>query len=192
MPDARLIKRYANRKLYDTHEKRYVTLLQIAHLVREGDEIKVRASIDVTAAWGDLVKSCVRRVESDEPAAFTVTDEVELPTEGRVSFNLHSKFPWVKGENGWTTCGTKAQLTVMTEWQVDKESLGWVPSGANRMFLMQDGSRLSGTFEGYDLLGVVDGNAIVLFGLREDVVYFSWHLNYNPSFLAIFFGIASL
>lgn len=66
-------------------------------------------------------------------------------------------------------------------WQVDTESLGWVPSGANRMFLMQDGSRLSGTFEGYDLLGVVDGNAIVLFGLREDVVYFTWHLNYSPS-----------
>ena len=46
---------------------------------------------------------------------------------------------------------------------------------------MQDESRLSGTFEGYDLQGVVNGNAIVLFGLRQDVVYFTWHLNYYPS-----------
>lgn len=66
-------------------------------------------------------------------------------------------------------------------WQVDTESLGWIPSEANRMFLTQDGSRLTGTFEGYDLLGVVNGDAIVLFGLRQDLVYFTWHLNYNPS-----------
>ncbi|MHC4392996.1 MAG: polyhydroxyalkanoate synthesis regulator DNA-binding domain-containing protein [Planctomycetota bacterium] len=41
MVEARLIKRYANRKLYDTHDKRYVTLEQIAQLVRDGEEIKV-------------------------------------------------------------------------------------------------------------------------------------------------------
>ncbi len=37
----RVIKRYSNRKLYDTADKRYVTLDQIATLVREGEEIKV-------------------------------------------------------------------------------------------------------------------------------------------------------
>ena len=41
MVEARLIKRYANRKLYDTHDKRYVTLEQIAQLVRDGEDIKV-------------------------------------------------------------------------------------------------------------------------------------------------------
>jgi polyhydroxyalkanoate synthesis repressor PhaR len=41
MADVRLIKRYANRKLYDTCDKRYVTLEQIATLIRNGDEIKV-------------------------------------------------------------------------------------------------------------------------------------------------------
>jgi len=41
MADIRLIKRYANRKLYDTTDKRYVTLEQIAALVRGGEEIKV-------------------------------------------------------------------------------------------------------------------------------------------------------
>lgn len=41
MARTRLIKRYANRKLYDTEEKRYVTLDQVANLVRDGEEIKV-------------------------------------------------------------------------------------------------------------------------------------------------------
>ncbi|HOT11234.1 MAG TPA: polyhydroxyalkanoate synthesis regulator DNA-binding domain-containing protein, partial [Polyangiaceae bacterium] len=32
----RVIKRYSNRKLYDTRDSRYVTLLQIAEMVRHG------------------------------------------------------------------------------------------------------------------------------------------------------------
>jgi polyhydroxyalkanoate synthesis repressor PhaR len=37
----RLIKKYANRKLYDTVEKRYISLRGIAALVRDGDEVQV-------------------------------------------------------------------------------------------------------------------------------------------------------
>jgi polyhydroxyalkanoate synthesis repressor PhaR len=37
----RIIKRYSNRKLYDTKDSRYVTLLQIAELVRGGDEVQI-------------------------------------------------------------------------------------------------------------------------------------------------------
>jgi polyhydroxyalkanoate synthesis repressor PhaR len=37
----RMIKRYSNRKLYDTTDSRYVTLPQIAGLIRNGDEIRV-------------------------------------------------------------------------------------------------------------------------------------------------------
>ena len=37
----RTIKRYSNRKLYDTHDSHYVTLQQIAGLIRNGDEIRV-------------------------------------------------------------------------------------------------------------------------------------------------------
>jgi polyhydroxyalkanoate synthesis repressor PhaR len=37
----RLIKRYPNRKLYDTVEKQYVTLNDIACLIREGYEVQV-------------------------------------------------------------------------------------------------------------------------------------------------------
>lgn len=40
-PEKHLIKKYANRKLYDTHASRYITLDGIAELVRQGHEIKV-------------------------------------------------------------------------------------------------------------------------------------------------------
>jgi len=38
---ARIIKRYSNRKLYDTKDSRYVTLLQIAEMVRTGEEVQI-------------------------------------------------------------------------------------------------------------------------------------------------------
>jgi len=47
-----LIKRYANRKLYDTDRSRYVTLEQIAEMVREGEEVKIvdyRTQEDITS-----------------------------------------------------------------------------------------------------------------------------------------------
>jgi len=37
----RVIKRYANRKLYDTQDSKYVTLDRIAELVRNGEEVRV-------------------------------------------------------------------------------------------------------------------------------------------------------
>lgn len=37
----RVIKRYANRKLYDTRDSRYVTLQQIAEYVRGGEEVSI-------------------------------------------------------------------------------------------------------------------------------------------------------
>jgi polyhydroxyalkanoate synthesis repressor PhaR len=40
-PAKRVIKRYSNRKLYDTKDSRYVTLLQIAEMVRGGEEVQI-------------------------------------------------------------------------------------------------------------------------------------------------------
>ena len=48
----RLIKRYGNRKLYDTLESRYITLEEIARLVRGGADVKVIDNVtgaDLTA-----------------------------------------------------------------------------------------------------------------------------------------------
>src|SRR6476659_4011530 len=41
MPETRIIKRYANRKLYDTEHSRYVTLDQISEMIRAGDDVKI-------------------------------------------------------------------------------------------------------------------------------------------------------
>ena len=41
MGESRVIKRYANRKLYDTQRSRYVTLDQIADMIRGGDDVKI-------------------------------------------------------------------------------------------------------------------------------------------------------
>lgn len=52
MADQRIIKRYTNRKLYDTEQSRYVTLEDIARLVREGEDVRVvdnEAGEDLTA-----------------------------------------------------------------------------------------------------------------------------------------------
>lgn len=52
MSEVRIIKRYANRKLYDTQHSRYVTLDQIAEMIREGDDVKIidnRSKDDLTS-----------------------------------------------------------------------------------------------------------------------------------------------
>src|SRR6476646_3322047 len=38
---SRVIKRYSNRKLYDTKDSRYVTLLQIAEMVRTSEDVQI-------------------------------------------------------------------------------------------------------------------------------------------------------
>jgi polyhydroxyalkanoate synthesis repressor PhaR len=47
-----LIKRYANRKLYDTSQSRYVTLDDVAGMIKDGDEIQIidnKTKEDLTA-----------------------------------------------------------------------------------------------------------------------------------------------
>ena len=50
--DAKLIKRYTNRKLYDTVESRYVTLDEIGEMIKQGVEVKIvdnRSKEDLTS-----------------------------------------------------------------------------------------------------------------------------------------------
>ncbi len=47
------VKKYANRKMYDTHDKRYVTMDQISELIKQGEEVVVidnRSGEDITTA----------------------------------------------------------------------------------------------------------------------------------------------
>lgn len=53
MKEAKIIKRYQNRKLYDTHESSYVTLDEIAKMIRNGEELRVvdnKTKNDITSA----------------------------------------------------------------------------------------------------------------------------------------------
>lgn len=61
MPEARIIKRYANRKMYDTSRSCYVTLEEVAEMVREGHEVKV---IDNTTK-DDLTEVTLAQVLAD-------------------------------------------------------------------------------------------------------------------------------
>ncbi|MBA92684.1 MAG: hypothetical protein CMJ43_18580 [Phyllobacteriaceae bacterium] len=53
MKEMKIIKRYQNRKLYDTHESSYVTLDEIAKMIRNGEDLRVidnKTKNDITAA----------------------------------------------------------------------------------------------------------------------------------------------
>ena len=61
----RVVKRYSNRKLYDTRESRYVTLLQIAEMVRAGEEVQI---ID-NATKDDLTEVTLAQIIYEEQKA---------------------------------------------------------------------------------------------------------------------------
>lgn len=50
-----IIKRYTNRKLYDTHAKRYVTLDDIAAMIRRGEKVRV-----IDHATGSVITSQIQ------------------------------------------------------------------------------------------------------------------------------------
>ena len=53
MKEVQMIKRYQNRKLYDTHESSYVTLDEIAKMIKGGEDLRVidnKTKNDITAA----------------------------------------------------------------------------------------------------------------------------------------------
>lgn len=59
---ARLIKRYENRKLYDTVDKRYVSLAEIAGFVRAGEEVTVLEN----ATGADITAETLAKIIVDE------------------------------------------------------------------------------------------------------------------------------
>jgi polyhydroxyalkanoate synthesis repressor PhaR len=65
----RVIKRYSNRKLYDTRDSKYVTLDRIADLVRNGEEVKV---ID-NGSKADLTKVTLAQIIYEEQKSGNAT-----------------------------------------------------------------------------------------------------------------------
>jgi len=52
MAEKILLKKYANRRLYDTEKSRYVTLTHVAHMIKAGRQVEVidaKTTEDITA-----------------------------------------------------------------------------------------------------------------------------------------------
>jgi polyhydroxyalkanoate synthesis repressor PhaR len=60
--EPRIIKKYPNRRLYDTEESRYVTLGDVQHLVRSGTDIKVVDS----QTGDDITRSILIQIITDQ------------------------------------------------------------------------------------------------------------------------------
>ena len=81
---ARVIKRYANRKLYDTCDSKYVTLDRIAELVRNGEEVKVldnKSQKDLTKVT--LAQIIYEEQKSGNATAWSVQSLRDFIQEGR-------------------------------------------------------------------------------------------------------------
>jgi polyhydroxyalkanoate synthesis repressor PhaR len=72
--EVRTIKRYQNRKLYDTHQSCYVTLEEIAQIIREGHEIQV---ID-NKTKNDITYTTQIQLLFDQEKKSTKAGDVEL------------------------------------------------------------------------------------------------------------------
>lgn len=68
-PPRRIIKRYSNRKLYDTQDSRYVTLQQVAELVREGIDVQV-------------IDNATREDKTDVTLALIISEELRTRPRG--------------------------------------------------------------------------------------------------------------
>ncbi len=87
----RVIKRYANRKLYDSTAKRYVTLEDLATLVEGGEEVKIldkKSGADITSVV--LSKAITERVSSNKgeqwARASVFTDLIQKRSDAVVGY----------------------------------------------------------------------------------------------------------
>jgi len=65
----RIIKRYSNRKLYDTKGSSYVTLLQIAEMIREGEDVQI-------------IDNATKEDKTDVTLALIISEELRAKPRG--------------------------------------------------------------------------------------------------------------
>ena len=65
----RVIKRYSNRKLYDTKDSRYVTMLQIAEMVRAGEDVQI-------------IDNSTKEDKTDVTLALIISEELKAKPRG--------------------------------------------------------------------------------------------------------------
>jgi len=128
----RVIKRYSNRKLYDTKDSRYVTLLQIAEMVRTSEDVQI---IDNTSKE-DLTEVTLAQIIYEEQKAHsrnvplqTLKELIHSRTE-KVLSDLREGpigrlIPVPKGK-------TEGEVEAAEETEVKEEALQSKPSLVNQ------------------------------------------------------------
>lgn len=79
----KIIKRYKNRKLYDTDESHYITLTELFEYVRAGTDVQVveqETNVDITASI--LLNALLERNKSRESQTFTKEMLVNVIKQG--------------------------------------------------------------------------------------------------------------
>lgn len=100
-----LIKRYANRKLYDTEAKRYVTLDGIAELIRQQQDVQVidhETGEDITAiTQAQIIFEQERKIKGGIPhAVFTSLIQAGSDTLSQLRHALIPPVEWQKEVDG--------------------------------------------------------------------------------------------
>ncbi len=76
MPETRLIKKYANRRLYDTHTSSHVKLSDIRELIHGGVEVRIVADV----SGDDLTRSILLQIITEEEQSGRPMLDAELLT----------------------------------------------------------------------------------------------------------------
>src|SRR6185437_12816805 len=93
MKEVKIIKRYQNRKLYDTHESSYVTLDEIAKMIKSGEDLRVidnKTKNDITAATLTQLLYESERKAKTQPSV-ELLKEIIRHGDGSFSGYIHSK-----------------------------------------------------------------------------------------------------
>ena len=93
MKEVKIIKRYQNRKLYDTHESSYVTLDEIARMIKGGEDLRVidnKTKNDITAATLTQLLYESERKSKTQPSVELLKDIIRHG-DGSFSGYIHSK-----------------------------------------------------------------------------------------------------
>ena len=75
MNEVKVIKRYQNRKLYDTHQSCYVTLEEISQMIKNGDDLLVAQPLNVVALLEP--RRPLPRLEQGHSSGTLATDVIE-------------------------------------------------------------------------------------------------------------------
>lgn len=115
----RTIKRYANRKLYDTTDSKYVTLTDIGALVRAGEEVVVTDNRNKADITGQTLALVIAAELTDGKANYPVVALRTLISEGPVTQQLLAEVASALGKTKAAADTALDNATVKTAGALD-------------------------------------------------------------------------